>query len=65
MDTVSITGASLLMRSTQTGQALSTKMIKQEADQQNQIANLLAQNARQSPQAVANNDINFNFSTYA
>ena len=65
MDTVSIAGASLLMRSTQTQQALSTKMMKQEADQQNQIANMLAQNAQQSPQSAANNSYGFNFSTYA
>lgn len=65
MDTVSITGTSLLMRSTQTQQALSTKMMKQEADQQNQIANMLAQNVKGSPQPPPKSDNSFNFSTYA
>lgn len=65
MDTSSIAGSSLLMRSSQTQQALSTTMMKQAANQQNQMANLLAQNAQQAPQPVAKNDSGFTFSTYA
>jgi hypothetical protein len=53
------------MRSSQTQQALSTTMMKQAANQQNQMANLLAQNAQQAPQPVDNNDSGFTFSTYA
>jgi len=65
MDTISITGSALLMRSGQTQQALSTAMMKQAADQQNKMAELLAQNARQSQQPSSNSGTSFNFSTYA
>jgi len=65
MDTSSIAGSSLLLRSEQTQQALSTTMMKQAADQQNKIANLLAQNAQQAPQPATQGGGNFNFSTYA
>lgn len=65
MDTSSISGSSLLLRSEQTRQVLSTTMIKQAADQQNMMADLLAQNARQTPQPAAKSVNDFNFSTYA
>jgi len=65
MDTISITGSSLLVRSEQTQQALSTTMLKQAANQQNRMADLLAQNAQQAPQPTAQNGNGFNFSTYA
>lgn len=68
MDTSSISGSSLLLRSEQTRQVLSTTMIKQAADQQNMMADLLAQNARnarQTPQPAAKSINGFNFSTYA
>jgi hypothetical protein len=65
MDTSSIAGSSLLLRSEQTQQALSTTMMKQAADQQNKIANLLAQNAQQAPQPATQSGSSFNFSTYA
>lgn len=63
MDTVTIAGSTMLMRSAQTQQALSTAMVKMAADQQAQMANLLAQNAKQAPQPVAQSG--YNFSTYA
>lgn len=65
MDTSSIAGSSLLMRTEQTQQALSTTMMKQAAGQQNKMANLLAQNAQQAPQPAALGNSNFSFSTYA
>ncbi|MBT1071051.1 hypothetical protein [Pelotalea chapellei] len=63
MDTVSIAGAAQLMKTAQTQQVLSTTLMKQAAEQQNQIVNILAQNAQQTPQPAA--DSNYNFSTYA
>lgn len=65
MDTISMTGSLQLMRGEQTQQALSTTMMKQAADQQNKIANLLAQNVQQAPQPAAQSGNGFNFSTYA
>lgn len=65
MDTVSIASSSLLQRSAQTQQALSTAMMKQAANQQNQVANMLAENARQVPQPAAESGNGFTFSTYA
>jgi hypothetical protein len=64
MDTVSIASSLLYMRTDQTQQALSTAMMKQAATQQNQMANLLAQNALQSPQPAAQSGNGFSFSTY-
>jgi hypothetical protein len=63
MDTSSIAGSSLLLRTAQSQQAVSTSMMKQAADQQNKMAELLAQNAKQSPQSAANSG--FNFSIFA
>lgn len=65
MDTSSISGSALLMRAEQTQQALSTKMMKQAADQQNKMANLLAQNAQQAPPPASRSGNSFSFSTYA
>lgn len=65
MDTISMTGSLQLMRGEQTQQALSTTMMKQAADQQNKIANLLAQNVQQAPQPAAQSGNGFIFSTYA
>jgi len=65
MDTSSIAGSLLLMRAEQTQQALSTALIKQAADLQNKMADMLAQNAQPTPQPTANSDGSFNFSTYA
>jgi len=63
MDTNSIVGSSLLLRTTQSQQALTTTMMKQAADQQNKMAELLAQNTKQAPQSAANSG--FNFSIFA
>ena len=63
MDTSSIVGSSLLLRTGQSQQALSTTMMKQTADQQNKMAELLAQNTRQAPEPAANSA--FNFSIFA
>jgi hypothetical protein len=64
MDISSISGSALLMKVGQTQQALSTSMMKQAADQQDKMANLLAQNAQQAPQPAAQSN-SYNFSTYA
>ncbi|HIJ87060.1 MAG TPA: hypothetical protein HPP97_05165 [Desulfuromonadales bacterium] len=63
MDTSSIAGSSLLLKTAQSQQALSATMMKQMADQQNKMAELLSQNTRQSPQPAANSG--FNFSIFA
>jgi len=65
MDTSSISGSALLSSSGQTQQALSISMMKQAANQQNIVANMLAQNVRQAPQPAAQSDGNSTFSTYA
>ena len=65
MDTSSIAGSLSVARSGQTQQALSTTMMKQAADQQNKMANVLAQNVQQAPQPAAKSDNSFSFSTYA
>ena len=62
MDIATIAGAAQLMRTAQTQQSVSISIMKQAADQQNQMANLLAQNAVQMRQQK-NND--FTFSTFA
>ena len=61
MDTSSIAGSSQLLRAGQTQQALSATMMKLATNQQNMLADLLAQNVSQAPKR----DDSFNFSTYA
>lgn len=63
MDTASIAGTSLLMKTGQTQQAMSMSMMKQAAEQQQLMAKLLEQNAKQAPQPSAQTE--FAFSTYA
>ena len=63
MDTSSIAGTSLLLKVAQTQQAMAISMTKQEAEQQNQMSNMLAQNARLAPQPPRPTDSGF--STYA
>lgn len=63
MDSSSIAGSSLLLRTAQSQQALSTTMMKQVAEQQNKMAELLARNAQQAPQPNA--DSGFSFSIFA
>lgn len=65
MDISSVAGSSLLYRAEQTQQAVSTTMMKQAAEQQNQVANMLAQNAQQAPQPTSKSGNSFSFSTYA
>ena len=47
MEINSIAGASSMMQSSQTQQALSASMIKMNADSQNQIAEMVKKNAQQ------------------
>lgn len=65
MDISSISGAALLMKTGQTRQAMSTTMIKQEADQQNRMANILAQSVQQAAQPASGSSNSYSFSTYA
>lgn len=60
----SITGSSLIMRGAQTQQALSTAMMKQAADQQKQLADMLSKNVQQASQTMYSGS-GYNFSTYA
>lgn len=52
-----------MMQSSQTQQALSTSMIKLNAQSMDQLANMIAQNAKQIPQPSQNPSQGF--STYA
>ena len=63
MDVGAVAGASQLMKTAETQQAMSTSMIKKAAEAQTQVADMLAQNAKKAPQAPRNE--NGNFSTYA
>ncbi len=63
MDSASISGTAALMKTGQTQQAMSMSMMKQAAAQQQLMANLLEQNARQAPQPSAQGGSTF--STYA
>ncbi|MDA8428372.1 MAG: hypothetical protein M0T70_03850 [Geobacteraceae bacterium] len=64
MDTTAIAGSALLMKSNQTQQVMSISIMKQAANQQNLMANLLAQNASQAPRPAVQNS-GFTFSTFA
>ena len=59
MDTISISGTALLSKVAQTQQAMAISITKQAAEQQNQMANLLAQNARLAPQPTRPTDSGF------
>lgn len=63
MDLNAIAGASMLTNSAQTQQNLSLAMVKMNADSQEKVSNMLAQNALQAPQPVKGEG--YNFSTYA
>lgn len=65
MDTASISASLQLMRREETQQTLATTMMKQAADQQNKMADMLAQNARQAALPAPQSSNNYNFSTYA
>jgi uncharacterized caspase-like protein len=64
MDSSSIAGAALLMKTAQTQQTMTVSAMKMAAEQQTKIADLLAQNTAQLPQSTAQNT-EFTFSTYA
>lgn len=61
MDSVSIAGTLMAMNGGVTKEALSTLMVKQTINQQNQIAGLIAQSAAPAPVR----DSRYAFSTYA
>ena len=63
MDVSSIAGASQMLRTEQTQQNLSIEMIKKNAENQNKMANMLAENAKSAPKPAPKSD--FGFSTYA
>ena len=63
MDTVSITGSSQLMQNARTQQAMSATLMKKAAEQQEQMADMLAQNAKKATPPPK--DSRYNFSTYA
>ncbi len=65
MDTNSVAGSSLLMRAEQTQLVLTMTMMKQAANQQTLLADLLAQNTRQAPQPTTQSNDSVTFSTYA
>lgn len=64
MDISSISGAAALIKSGQSQLAVSTTVMKQEADQQNQIANTLAQSAQQAVPPTSGSGSGYSFSTY-
>lgn len=65
MDISTISGAAALMRAGQSQQSVSTTMMKQEADQQNQMANALAQSAQQATPPTSGSASGYSFSTFA
>lgn len=64
MSISSIAGASQLMKTAETQQAMSTTMVKKAAEAQEQIANMLAQNSKQAAQQPAKNP-DYGFSVQA
>ena len=64
MDTGSITGTALMMKSSQTQQTMSMSLMKMESQQQNLLVNMLAQSARQASPPVPQGNGDFNFSIY-
>lgn len=63
MDISSVSGASQMMKSAETQQAMSTAMVKKAAEAQDRVADMLAQNAKQAQQPTKNPD--YGFSTMA
>lgn len=63
MDISSIASSALAMKTAQTRQTVAISIMKQAAEQQNQMAELLAQSARQAAQPAA--EAGAGFSTYA
>ena len=63
MDMSSIAGAALLMKASQTQEAMTVALMKQAAEQQTQVASMLAQLVGTAAQPVP--DSSYAFSTYA
>lgn len=63
MDMSTIAGAALLMKSSQTRQAIGTALMKQAAEQQSALVAMLQQSAQAASQASA--APGYGFSTYA
>ena len=63
MDVSSIAGAANLAQSSQLKQSLSVSMIKQNAEAQNKVAEMLQKGAQAAPQPSKNSD--YGFSAYA
>jgi len=59
MDINSIAGTAMIMQAAQTAQGISTTLIKMAADQQNQMAAMVAQNSLAAPQAGTGNGYGF------
>jgi len=65
MDAVSsIAAAAVMMQAAQTQEVVSTRLIKMASEQEQLIANMLAQNAQSGAQVPAQ-QIDFGFSIYA
>jgi hypothetical protein len=63
MDISSISRTAVMMQAAQTQQGISTTLMKMAADQQQQMANMLAQSAQNVSQNAVQNG--YNFSIYA
>lgn len=63
MDMSTIAGAALLMKSSQTRQAIGMTLMKQAAEQQTAVVAMLQQNAQAA--SLASADSGYGFSTYA
>ncbi len=63
MDITTIAGAALLMKASQTQEVMSAALMKQAAEQQTQMASMLAQLVGTAAQPVP--DSSYGFSTYA
>jgi len=63
MDISTISATAVTMRATQTQQGIATSLMKMAAEQQGQMADLLAQSADNASRVAAGSG--YNFSTYA
>ena len=64
MEISSIAGAAALMQTAQTQQGISTGLLKNAAEQQNQLANMLAKNAKNAKTSQQTSG-DYGFSTVA
>ena len=63
MDISSISGTAVMMQAAQTQQGISTSLMKMAAEQQQQMADMLAQSAQKGSQIAAQSG--YGFSVYA